>query len=134
MNPQLPTPESFYGFQLGSDREMARWDKIVESLQWLGGRSDRIRVIDLGPSAEGHPFLLVIASSPDNLAKLDHLRELNAQIKDPRGVSEEAIRQCVSEGISAGYGEGKIVLFGFRPQHRAQTHGTYKLFFNAFIS
>lgn len=35
--------------------------------------------------------------------------------------------------IEITYGEGKIVLFGFRPQHRCQTAGTYKLVFNAIL-
>jgi len=33
--------------------------------------------------------------------------------------------------IEAGYGKGKIIMFGFRPQHRAQPEGTFMLFFNS---
>jgi glutamine amidotransferase-like uncharacterized protein len=33
--------------------------------------------------------------------------------------------------ISAEMGKGKVVLIGFRAQHRAQTYGTFKLFFNS---
>ncbi|MCH7475033.1 MAG: hypothetical protein IIA27_10205 [Gemmatimonadetes bacterium] len=36
--------------------------------------------------------------------------------------------------VSVGHGRGKVVLIGFRVQHRAQTHGTFKLVFNALMS
>jgi len=36
--------------------------------------------------------------------------------------------------ISAQMGKGKVVLIGFRTQHRAQTYGTFKLLFNSLLN
>jgi len=36
--------------------------------------------------------------------------------------------------VEVQYGEGKIILLGFRVQHRGQPHGTFRLLFNAILS
>ncbi|MEE8605812.1 MAG: peptidase M14 family protein, partial [Candidatus Aminicenantaceae bacterium] len=33
--------------------------------------------------------------------------------------------------VEVRYGKGKIIMFGFRPQNRAQPHGTFMMFFNS---
>ena len=80
---KVTTPQEFFGFQMGADYKLARWDKIVEYFGKLVAESDRIKVIDMGKSTEGNPFLLAIISSPANLAKLEHYREISLKLGRP---------------------------------------------------
>lgn len=96
--PRITSPEEFFGFRLGTDRKIARWDKITEYFYKLESESDRIKVIEMGKSTEGHPFLLVIISAQNNLARLEHYKAINAKIADPRGLSVEDVRELVEEG------------------------------------
>lgn len=95
---KITSPEEFFGFRMGSDRKIARWDKIVEYFQQLETESDRVKVVDMGKSTEGNPFLLVIISSAANLKNLEKLREINGKLADPRGLAEEEARRLVGRG------------------------------------
>ena len=94
----IPSPEEFFGFQMGADRKLARWDKLVEYYDLLDAQSDRIQVVHMGESTLGNPFLSIFISSPENLAKLDELKRLNATLQDPRGHSQAEIDHAIENG------------------------------------
>jgi hypothetical protein len=91
-------PQAFFGFQLGADRKIARWDRIVEYFKVLEkDAAGKLKVVDMGPTTMGNPFLLAVISSPANIARLEHLRQLNLKISDPRGFSEVEIRKVAAD-------------------------------------
>lgn len=95
---QVTSPEKYFGFQMGADRKIARWDKIVDYFNLLEKESDKIKVVNAGPSTMGHPFLIVYISSAENLANMDRLQKVNKMISDPRGISENKIEALIQEG------------------------------------
>jgi len=99
---ELTSPEEFFGYRMGSDRKIARWDKIVEYFYLLQDQSGKIKVNDMGPSTEGEPFLEVIISSSENLANLEGLRGINLKISDPRGLTEGEVTDLIEEGKAVG--------------------------------
>jgi hypothetical protein len=94
----LRSPEQFFGFQMGADRKLANWDKLHEYYQLLAKSSDSLRLVELGKSSEGRPYVALFISSPANLAKLDHYKQLNARLADPRGLSEADAKKVVADG------------------------------------
>ncbi len=97
-NLEILSPESFFGFKLGSDKKIARWDKIVEYFNHLGQNSDRIKVIELGKTTEHNPFILAYISSPENIQNLATIREMSWNISHPKDLSSDEIERIIHEG------------------------------------
>jgi len=95
---EIPSPEDFFGFQMGADRKLAHWDQLVEYYDLIGAQSDRVQVVHMGESTLGNPFLALYISSPENLANLPELKRLNAILQDPRGHSEAEIDNAIENG------------------------------------
>ncbi|MEZ4945478.1 MAG: M14 family metallopeptidase [Cyclobacteriaceae bacterium] len=94
----LPTPEQYFGFKMGADRKLAHWDDLVKYYNKLGDASPRMKVVNMGETTLGNPFLALYISSPENLAKLEDYKKMNARLSDPRGVAQSEIDQIIANG------------------------------------
>src|SRR5436189_4943180 len=65
--PALTSPETFFGYRMGADRKLANWDMLLEYYQLLAKNSNRVKLVELGKSSEGRPFIALFISSPANL-------------------------------------------------------------------
>ena len=83
---------------MGADRKLANWDRLHEYYQALGKASNKLKVVEIGKSSEGRPYLAIFISSPANLARLESIRQINAKLGDPRGVSAAESEKLVAEG------------------------------------
>ena len=95
---KIPSPEEFFGFTMGADRKLARWDRIVEYFQLLGKMSDRIRITELGKTTEGNPFLLAVITSSKNMKNLEKIRETSTRLAYSNDLSETKARPLIEKG------------------------------------
>jgi hypothetical protein len=97
MSIKIPSPQEFFGHQMGADRKLAHWSRIVEYF-WELDKSPMVKVTELGKSTEGHPFLLAVITSEENMGRLEELREMSWRLAHPRDAKPEEIERIVAEG------------------------------------
>ena len=88
----ISTPEQFFGFRMGTDNKLARWDKIVEYFQQLSTTTDRVRYRELGKSTNGNPFVALEIASPDTLKNIEHFKQLQRKLYFQGGAPTDAER------------------------------------------
>jgi hypothetical protein len=94
----VPTPESHFGHKIGVDNELLDWDKVVSYFEALGKSSDRIKFMDLGKTVEGRRQIAGVISSPSNIKNLEHFRDIQMRLSDPRKTTGADAARLALEG------------------------------------
>ncbi len=81
LNAAIPTPESFFGFRIGS--ELVRYDKVVEYFKLLADKSDRASLEVFGKSWQNREQVKLFVTSPDNQRNLENIRQEHLKLVDP---------------------------------------------------
>jgi hypothetical protein len=126
VNAAITTPKQAWGHEAGEDYFLANYTQLVAYWKTLAGQSNRLKMIPIGQTEEGRTQYMMAVSSPENLAKLDHYRQIAGKLALAKGVDEAQARTLAQEGkaivwIDGGLHASEIV----PPQHLAQI--TYEL-------
>src|SRR5690348_8263151 len=89
---KVTSPKDFFGHNIGDDYFLATYDQFQAYWHKIDGESDRMRVVEIGKSAEGRPQLMAIITSPENFKKLDRYKEISKKLGYAEGVTEEQAR------------------------------------------
>ncbi len=100
----IPAPEQYFGFKIGADKKLARYDKIVEYFQKIADQSPRVKMRSLGPTTNGNPFVILEISSPETIRNLDHFKQLQRKLYFQGGAPTDAERDEI-------FKHGKSVVF-----------------------
>ena len=112
---------------------------------WSPGSTLRVRFDNTNPIAYGMPSeglaLFMAGSQVYEITSTDRSQDVEViatyvdrDILQSGWLLGEQVIAKKAAAVTVKHGAGKVVLFGFRPQHRAQTHGTFKLVFNALLN
>lgn len=93
---QVPAPEAHFGFRMGTDRRIASAEAIERYFEIIAAQSDRVTVVDIGPTTEGHRTLAAIVSAPENIRNLEQIRAANERLADPRTLAPDEARRLAA--------------------------------------
>ena len=95
---QIISPEEAIGFPVGADYKLARWETITGYLRSLAASSDRVSFEERGKTTEGLDFVLVLISSPENLANLDRHKAIQKKLANPQEHDMTELERLAREG------------------------------------
>ena len=104
----VPTPADVIGYAPGEDYKLVNYDGIKAYFEALAASTDRMRLGRIGESTRGEPLYLAAISSPENLRRVERLREIArtlAYARDPEAgygsiLDEDEARALAREGVA----------------------------------
>jgi hypothetical protein len=94
---QLPTPQSVLGHKPGDDFYLATYEDALGYFRKLAAASDRIKLVNVGKTTQGRDWWMAFISAPENLAQLEHYKDVSRRLAVARGISDEQAHALAHE-------------------------------------
>jgi hypothetical protein len=105
---RITSPKEQFGFNLGDDYQLTNYVQLTEYWKKLAQQSDRMKLVEIGKTAEGRPMLMAIITSPENHKKLDRYKDIARRLALAEGLTDEQARVLAAEGKAVVWIDGGL--------------------------
>ena len=106
--PQIASPKEFLGFNIGDDYNMASYTQLDQYWHKIASECDRCKLVDIGPTEEGRRQYMMIITSPENLKKLDHYKDISQQLAHAENLTDDQAHALAREGKAVVWIDGGL--------------------------
>jgi len=104
----VTTPKEFFGANIGDDYYLANYTQLTEYWKKLEQESGRIKLVEIGTTAEGRTMLMAIITSPENHKNLDRYKTIARRMALAEGLTQEEARALAAEGRAVVWIDGGL--------------------------
>ena len=104
----VTTPKEFFSANIGDDYYLANYTQLTEYWKKLEQESDRIKLAEIGKTAEGRTILMAIITSPENHKNLDRYKTIARRMALAEDLTEEEARTLAAEGRAVVWIDGGL--------------------------
>jgi hypothetical protein len=105
---KITTPKEQFGSEVGADYILINYTRLVDYWRKLAQESDRMKLVDIGKTAEGRTMWMAILTSPDNLKNLERYKEISKRLALAEGLTDDQARQLAAEGKAVVWTDGGL--------------------------
>lgn len=105
---KVTTPKEQLGFNFGDDYQLANYTQLTDYWKKLAAQSDRMRLVEIGKSAERRTMVMAIITSPENHKKLERYKEISRRLATAEGLTDEQAHALAAEGKAVIWIDGGL--------------------------
>src|SRR4051794_37606310 len=106
INSKITTPKDALGFNIGDDYMVANYTQLEAYWKKLAAESDRMKLVDIGPTSEDRHQYMAILSSPENMKRLEHYKEIAQRLAHAEGLTDDQAHALAREGKAVVWIDG----------------------------
>ncbi len=116
---KITSPREHFGFAIGDDYHLATYTQTEAYFKKLAAESDRVRLVDMGRTAEGRTQWMLVITAPENLSMLSQHQNVAARLARAERLSEAEARALAATGKAVVWIDGGL--------HASETVGAHQL-------